>query len=90
MIFRLPSGDNLRLAGVRALTLDFAVLAAGCGGLRSFAHLALCASAILLLAAADSVLFGRRAPLMAPRSLLPSRPSITDIAFCNFSTCNCA
>lgn len=52
ILFR-PSGDKIRLAPEALATDEIFEL------LRTFAHLALCAWAIRLLAAADMILFGR-------------------------------
>jgi len=76
ILFR-PSGDKPRLA--EAAPCDFA----GSDCFRDFAHLALWALAIFLLAAVDIVLFGLVRLAVTPIPL-PVRLSMAKIAFSNF------
>jgi len=68
---------------------DAVVFAAltGCDSFRAFAHLAFCARAIFRREAAEIIRFGWLALRDVPELF---NDSITEIAWSNFSTCNCA
>lgn len=67
-------------------TLGVAVGAAGWDSFRALAHLAFCACAIFRREAADMIRVGWFALAAATE---PFNDSITEIAWSNFSTCNC-
>jgi hypothetical protein len=78
-IFLRADGDMVRFAGTAAF--------AGFGPFPALAHLARCACAIFLREAADTIRVGRPDLRDTPE---PFNDSITEIAWPNFSTCNCA
>jgi hypothetical protein len=81
-IFLRPATEMVRLAGAEPV-----VFAAGSGPFRTFAHLAFCALAIFRREAAEIMRVA-----CFPFRDFPERfsDSITEIAWPNFSTCNCA
>jgi hypothetical protein len=80
-----PAAEMVCLAGVELVVL--AALAAGFDPAFTFAHLAFCARAIFSREAAEIIRVGRVDLRDTP---VPFKDSITEIAWPNFSTCNCA
>jgi hypothetical protein len=82
-IFLRAAADMVRLAGAEADVFA----AAGFDPAFTFAHLAFCARAFFRREAADIIRFGWLLLRDVPE---PFSDSITEIAWPNFSTCNCA
>jgi len=69
-----------------AESVGVAVGAAGCDSFRALAHLAFCACAIFRRDAADMIRVGW---FVFAAATEPFNDSITEIAWSNFSACNC-